>query len=131
MHESEYEGEGEGEGEAGRERAESVRERGREGERARGREGERARHAWKPVQGWPLGVSVEGPYDDARFTDAAARCSLLEAVVQSLRDACRHATVTPCGRLDGVLLQRNNGTRRAPRSRRGIQPPEAEQGSTL
>ena len=62
------------------------------GERASGREGERARNAWEPVKGWPLGVSVEGPYDDARFTDAAARCPLLEAVVQALRDACRHAS---------------------------------------
>ena len=69
------------------ERAESVHK-----ERASGREGERARNAWEPVKGWPLGVSVEGPYDDARFTDAAARCPLLEAVVQALRDACRHAS---------------------------------------
>ena len=62
------------------------------GERASGREGERARNAWEPVKGWPLGVSVEGPYDDARFTDAAARCPLLEAVVQALRDTRRHAS---------------------------------------
>ena len=42
------------------------------------------------MQGRPSGELVEGPYDDTRPADAAARRPLLEALVQAVRYTCRH-----------------------------------------
>ena len=76
-----------------------VRARGRARERARARERvsecERAREragrgTCEPMQGRPSGELVEGPYDDTRPADAAARRPLLEALVQAARYTCRH-----------------------------------------